>query len=159
MLTFTGLAPIGAAVQSALPGPIFQDSQALGPGTFTLTSTPVAPGPAILLTGNITGAVITGIDGGGSGAVLDAHGITYTGGAIAGALPPGAVVAGNDMSIEMTGVIPTFGINGTTEQLNPFTADATGSFDINATGFPEPGSLTIIGLVGAASLARRRSRR
>ena len=152
-LTFTGLAPLGAATQTLLPGPQFLDAQALGPGSFTLTSTAPA-GPILLLQGTITNAVITGIDGGASGAVLDASGINYTGGAIAAALPANALLAGNDMSIAMTSVIPGFGIAPANQRLNAFTADATGSFDVNIV--PEPASLSLLALAAATSLRRRR---
>jgi hypothetical protein len=154
-LTFTGLAPLGPAVQTNL-GFGFQDSQALGPGTFTLTSTTVAPGPVVLLTGTILNAVITGIDGGSAGAVIDAHGISYTGGAIFAAFQPTWVPIGNDLSISMTSVIPGFGINGASGQLNAFHADATGEFDVNVV--PEPASL-MLGLMGFAGLAVCRCRR
>jgi hypothetical protein len=152
-LQFTGLAPIGTAVQTPL-GPITLDSQALGSGTFTLTSTAPA-GSVVLLSGTIAaGSVITGDDGGMAGAAFNSTGVTYTGGVIAAALPAGYSLSGNDMSISMTGVIPAFGINGN-DQLSAFTADATGLFDVHSV--PEPGMLSL-GLVGAASLIMRRRR-
>jgi len=150
-LTFTGLAPVGAAFQA---GGI--DIQALGSGTFTFTATPVAPAAGItILTGTIAGADITGADGGQAGAVFDAHGVTYTGGAIFAAFPANFMPAGNDMSISMTGVIPQFGINAASHQLNPFTSDATGLFDVQV---PEPATLSL-GLIGVGALVLRRSRR
>jgi hypothetical protein len=150
-LVFTGLAPIGAAVQA---GGI--DVQALGGGTFSLISTNVAPGPVLLLSGTINNANIVGADGGAAGAVIDAHGITYTGGAILAALTPGTfTTSGNDMSIEMTAVIPNFSINPGTLQLNSFTGDATGSFDINAV--PEPASMSLL-VLGAVTITARRRR-
>lgn len=161
-LTFTGLLPSGTAVQSVISpiGPIIEDSQLLGSGTFTLTST--APsGSVVLLTGNISGAtLVTGVDGGNSGATFNADGVTYTGGIIAAALPNYAILSGNDMSIGMTAVTPAFGINGQTGQLNSFTADATGSFDINLAGsfnsIPEPATFSLLALGVTLSLRRRR---
>jgi hypothetical protein len=154
-LTFTGLAPVGAAGQIGGPGGI--DVQGLGPGTFTLTATPVAPDiGTILLTGTIANADITGADTGKAGAVFDAHGITYTGGVIFAAFPANFSATGNDMSISMVNVTPPFGISGQTLQLNPFTADANGQFDVNVV--PEPTTLAL-GLVGVGALAMRRARR
>jgi MYXO-CTERM domain-containing protein len=152
-LTFTGLAPVGAAAQ--LGG---VDIQSLGTGTFTLTATPVAPDVGlVLLTGTIANADITGADGGQAGAVFAAHGVAYTGGVIFSQFPANFIKTGNDMSISMTGVIPAFGISAQTGQLNPFHADATGLFDIN-TAVPEPTTLAI-GLFGVGALAMRRTRR
>jgi MYXO-CTERM domain-containing protein len=159
-LTFTGLAPVGAATQTLLPGPMLLDAQVLGTGTFTLTATTaIAGAPVVLLTGTVANAVITGIDGGSAGAVIDAHGINYTGGVIFGAFDPTWLHNGNDLSISMTSVIPGFAINGASGQMNPFHADATGQFDINAPpGTPEPASL-VLALMGLAGLAVCRCRR
>jgi hypothetical protein len=85
-LSFTGLNPIGPASQQ-LVGPFTEDSQLLGTGTFTLTSTAPA-GSVVLLTGTIQGAtVVTGINGGNAAASFNADGVSYTGGVIAAALP------------------------------------------------------------------------
>jgi MYXO-CTERM domain-containing protein len=155
-LNFTGLAPSGPAVQVGGPGGV--DIQPLGAGTFTLTATPVAPDiGTVLLTGSIASANISGADGGAAGAVFDAHGVTYTGGVIFGAFPANFISSGNDFSISMTGVIPAFGINGQTGQLNGFNADATGQFDIQV-AVPEPTTLAL-GLIGVGALAMRRTRR
>jgi len=159
-LTFFGLAPVGPAVQTPLVFGIVQDSQVLGTGQFTLTTTNLLPGgpaPVLLLSGNIANAVITGIDGGAAGAVIDAHGIDYTGGIILGAanFPAGAILNGNDLSLSMTSVIPGFSVNGGTLQLNPFHADATGEFDINVV--PEPATFAL-GAIGALALMGIRKR-
>jgi hypothetical protein len=160
-LTFFGLAPLGPAIQAPLPGGILQDSQVLGTGQFQITSTNVGT-PVVLLSGNITNAVITGVDGGAAGAVINAHGVTYTGGIILGApnFPAGATLTGNDMSISMTSVIPSFGVNGGTGQLNSFHADATGEFDINANDVvqPEPASLFLFVAASGLLIRNRRQR-
>jgi len=161
-LTFSGLAPVGPATQTTIVPGIIQDTQLLGPGSFSLTSTAPA-GSLPLITGIISGAtLVTGVDGGNSGAVFNADGITYTGGVIISALPATAVLAGNDMSISMTAITPAFGVSGTAPfQLNPFTAAATGLFDINETSnvVPEPGTLALaIFGVGALGLRRRRTK-
>jgi len=158
-LTFTGLNPIGAAVPTPI-GPFIEDSQLLGDGTFTLTSTAVAGGPApvVILQGTIVGAtLLTGVQGGNAAATFNADGVTYTGGVVAAALSPSLFsLSGNDLSISMTAVEPPLGINPTTGQLASFTADATGLFDINTV--PEPTTLTL-GLLGVGALAMRRSRK
>jgi hypothetical protein len=56
----------------------------------------------------------------------------------------------------MTTISPAFSVNGTSGQLNSFTANATGLFDINT---PEPASLGIMTLVGSSLLTRRRRAR
>jgi hypothetical protein len=154
-LTFTGLAPLGNAVKTPI-GPVTVDSQSLGAGTFAIISTAPA-GSVVLLSGNITpGSVLTGDDGGMAGADFNSSGVDYTGGVLLSA----AVAAGfsplnNDMAISMTGVIPAFGV-GANQQLNAFTSDATGLFDIHSV--PEPTTLTL-GLLGVGALAMRRSRK
>jgi hypothetical protein len=159
-LTFTGLAPVGPAQQINF-GTFIQDSQALGPGTFTLTATDVSPvNSEVLLMGTVTGAtLVTGVDGGTSGATFNADGITYTGGAIVASLPSYAELSGNDMSISMVTVNPPFGVSTQTGQLNPFTSNATGIFDLNLSGantsVPEPATLSVLAL-GAGSLMLRR---
>jgi hypothetical protein len=154
-LIFGGLAPVGAA-QVINFGPFSEDSQALGSGTFALISTAPA-GPVLLLSGTIAGAtVVTGIDGGTSGAVFNSEGVTYTGGAIFANFPSNFIATGNDMSISMTAIAPPFGINGMSGQLNSFTADATGEFDVNT---PEPATLGMMALVGSSLLMRRRQAR
>jgi hypothetical protein len=157
-LVFGGLAPSGAAVRINLGGGLFEDSQVLGAGTFALYSTtPVVSGnPAtetLLLSGTIASAtVVTGIDMGTAGAAFNSQGVTYTGGAIVTYLPSYASLSGNDLSVSMTAITPSFSVNGTSGQLNSFTADATGLFDINV---PEPASLGIMTLVGGILLRRR----
>jgi hypothetical protein len=154
-LSFTGLTPIGPASQQ-LVGPFTEDSQLLGPGTFTLTSTAPA-GSVVLLTGTIQGAtVVTGIAGGNAAASFNADGVSYIGGVIAAALPANAVLSGNDMSISMTAVEPPLGINPNTLQLASFTADATGIFDVNVV--PEPTTISLLAL-GTAALGFRRRRK
>lgn len=160
-LLFAGLAPVGAA-QVINFGPFSEDSQALGPGAFALYSTTPAlyGNPAtetLLLSGTIAGAtVLTGVDGGNSGAVFNSQGVTYTGGAIFADFPSYYSASGNDMSVSMTAIAPPFSINGMSGQLNSFTADATGLFDINT---PEPATLSIMTLVGGSLLMRRRRAR
>jgi hypothetical protein len=158
-LVFGGLAPVGSAVSINLGGGLYEDSQVLGSGTFALYSTTPAlyGNPAtetLLLGGTITAAtVVTGIDMGTSGAAFNSQGVTYTGGAIVTYLPSYAILSGNDMSVSMTTIAPPFSINGMTGQLNSFTANATGLFDINT---PEPATLGIMTLVGSSLLVRRR---
>jgi hypothetical protein len=161
-LTFTGLAPVGNAVRINLGGGLFEDSQVLGPGAFFLESTTPAVGgnPAtetLLLAGTIASAtVVTGIDMGTAGAAFNSQGVTYTGGAIFAFFPSYYSVSGNDLSVSMTTISPAFSVNGTSGQLNSFTANATGLFDINT---PEPASLGIMTLVGSSLLTRRRRAR
>ena len=154
-LIFTGLAPVGNAVKTPI-GPVTIDSQGLGAGTFTLTSTAPA-GSVLLLSGNIApGSVLTGDDGGMAGADFNSSGVDYTGGILLGAAEAaGYSPLNNDMSISMTGVIPAFGV-GANQQLNAFTSDATGLFDIHSV--PEPTTLAL-GLLGVGALAMRRSRK
>jgi hypothetical protein len=160
-LTFSGLAAIGPASTSTV-GPFVQDSQLLGSGSFTLTSTSVAPASSVvLLTGTIAGAsVVTGFQGGNAAAAFNADGVTYTGGLLVTGLPATYVLSDNDMSISMTGVTPAIGVNPTTGQLNAFNADATGLFDINVNDnvVPEPGMLSLLAF-GVGSMAMRRARR
>jgi hypothetical protein len=152
-LTFTGLAPVGNATQTTLAPHVVQDSQVLGSGTFTFTSTAPA-GSVVLLTGNIAGAtIVTGVDGSMTGATFNAAGITYTGGVVFAAFPANWIAAGNDMSISMTAITPALSINGGTLQLNAFTANANGQFDV---AVPEPASVGVLAVVGSALLARRR---
>jgi hypothetical protein len=167
-LSFTGLAPSGLASQyTVYPGDV-QDTQPLGPGTFTITSTDISPSntpyylgpPVTLLTGTISNAIITGLDGGMAGAVIDAYGVTYTGGVIAAdaIAQLNAVLSDNDMSISFTGGYPPMAISG--GYMNAFHADGNGLFDINvptSSNVPEPSTITL-GLLGLASLGLRRTR-
>ena len=158
-LTFSGLAAVGPASTSTV-GPFVQDSQLLGNGSFTLTSTAPA-GSVVLLTGNIAGAsVVTGFQGGNAAAAFNADGVTYTGGLLVTGLSPAYILSDNDMSISMTGVSPAIGVNPLNGQLNAFNADATGLFDINVNDnvVPEPGMLSLLAF-GVGSMAMRRARR
>ncbi|HMD54404.1 MAG TPA: hypothetical protein VKJ65_07650, partial [Phycisphaerae bacterium] len=123
-LTFTGLAPTGNAKQTIIAPGVVQDSQALSPGTFTITATTaIGQLPPILLTGTIAGAtIVTGVDGGSAGAVFNAAGVNYTGGAVLAAFPSNWVTTNNDLSISMTAITPPLGISAASMQLNPFTA-------------------------------------
>jgi len=169
-LTFTGLAPVGNAASQVIPIPpsssITVDSQALGPGTFTLTSTtPLLGGnpntETVLLTGTISAAtVVTGVDGGTAGATFNSEGVTYTGGAIFAAFPSNYIAGGNDLSVSLSAISPAFSINGTSGQLNSFSADATGEFDVGVSaGVPEPATFAIAGFSLLALGSRRRSMR
>ena len=159
-LVFSGLAPSAFATSSPLGGGFFLDSQLLGPGTFTLYSTSVLPGPVVLLQGTIANAVITGLDGGGAGAVIDASGITYTGGAVFGGVSWQLANVGKQYVDFAHGAIPNFSIDGGSGYLNAFQADATGEFDVFVTGVPEPSTLTLgaFGLAGVFTLLRRRTK-
>jgi hypothetical protein len=64
----------------------------------------------------------------------------------------GIPVAGNSMSIGMTDVVPSIGINLNDGFLNDFTANATGLFS----ALPEPTSLTLIAMAVGSLLLRRR---
>jgi hypothetical protein len=156
-LTLFGLAPNAPAVQIPVGPGIVQDSQSLGSGQFLLDATTAAGPNVVLLSGNIANAVITGVDGGAAGAVFDAHGVTYTGGAIFAAFPATYVAIGNDFSISMTSVAPPFGVNPGNGLLTPFHADATGQFDVNTV--PEPATMSLGALVATGLLLKRRSRR
>ncbi|MGA2585096.1 MAG: PEP-CTERM sorting domain-containing protein [Tepidisphaeraceae bacterium] len=168
-LYLSGLAANGSAVQTTLPFGV-EDSQSLGSGSFQLWSTsgnstpatptlPVTnPNMVLLLSGNISSATIAGLDGGSDGATFSAPGgVTYTGGLLLTALlANGGSATGGDISFSMVNVIPGFGINAGSHQLNPFTSDATGLLDITAV--PEPTSLGVLA-IGSMFLMRRRASR
>jgi hypothetical protein len=161
-LTFSGLAPSGAATTNGI-----EDQQLLGGGTFTLSLTSVAPASSLpLLIGTVSpgSTLITGFDGSTSGAVFTADAVTYTGGAWVNALPSYAILSGNSFSIAMTAVNPPFGVSGTNPNytLNSFDSNADGYFDINLSGsntqVPEPATLSLL-FIGAGALGLRRRQR
>jgi len=124
--------------------------QPLSPGSFQLMST--GPAPILLLGGNITAASFI-VGAGNAGAVFASQDVTYTGGIIFNAMVAnGSPVAGNSMSISMTDVIPSFGINPNDGFLNDFTANATGLFN----AVPEPTSLSLLAIALGSLVLRRR---
>ena len=90
-------------------------------------------------------------------AVLNSSGINYTGGLIFNALvAAGGNPNNNDMSISMTDVSPTFGIDAVDGMLKDFTANATGLFAVQSV--PEPTAIGALGFAAIAAFRRRRSR-
>jgi len=130
--------------------------QPLGPGAFEIWSTDPdeSPGtdvenPVLLLGGTIDTAVITGILGSSTGAMLSAT-VTYTAGKIVDAAPAG--VLWGELSWSLLDIQLPLAIDGGSDLLRPFEGNAVGQFS----GIPEPGTLALLGLGAAILLGRRR---
>lgn len=112
-------------------------------------------GPELLLKGNVDNAVISGLAGSPSGAVLSAQ-ITYTGGLIYQALVAKGGQTTGDLSWSLLDITPKITkVAGNPPLLGDFSANATGQFSSPA--IPEPASvgLLAISMVGLAARRRR----
>lgn len=152
-LTLSGLGPVGAAVMvPTTPATLIQD---IGAGTFTLR-TAAEPN---LLTGTISGGSLNGKAG---RTRAEAGGdVTYTSGRIYDALVAAGGTLGGEFSFTMldVGVVVADTSGGVTKVgsgIRDFQANGVGLF--NTPAIPEPSSLSILGLIGAGLVARRRSR-
>jgi hypothetical protein len=154
-LTISGLVPTGAAIMVPTT-PVTLIQPLTGPGTFTLR-TAAEPN---LLTGTISSGQLDGQDGR-TRANVGAQ-ITYTSGRIYDALFAAGGVLTGDFSFTMLDVGTVVADNSGlkkdlgTGQIAGFQANGVGLF--NTPAIPEPSSLSILGLIGAGLVARRRSR-
>jgi hypothetical protein len=146
--TLSGMVPVGLA------GNIGVVTQAFLGGTFQLYD--VAPGNALLLSGNLGGSELVGTGGPPStGAVFSTTFATVTGGSLAPFIQPNSL----SLSISMTDVTSQGGIPGLQAPqgiLQPFVADVTQTIAGDA---PEPSSLllAIAGSVLVAGYCRKRN--
>jgi hypothetical protein len=141
------------------PGPLTGISiitQAFTPGHFELWSTAPTDSPsgeALLLSGDISGLLVTGIVGSQSSSMYTGNlSITYTGGAILSAWEATGGTNMGDLSISLLNLIPSVAGDPPPGQLQPFISDATGIFS----AVPEPSALGLMGLSSLALIARRR---
>jgi PEP-CTERM motif-containing protein len=147
--TLTGLTPVGPA------GNIGVVTQAFVGGSFQLYD--VAPGNALLLSGNLGGSELIGTNGPPStGAVFSTTFATVTGGSLAPFILPNSL----NLSISMTAVTTAGGIPGLQSPggvLQPFAAAVTQTIAGDA---PEPSSVLMAMLGGvflsAYSLRRKK---
>ena len=157
-LVLSGLNAVGAADTTTISPGVVLLSQELGTnGTFTIRSTSDAPRQIDLLTGRITRAYITGIQGSPVGSVISAE-VTYTGGEIYNELIATGGQTTGSVSISLNDIGTTLGAFdglrlGTGGMIAPFQANATGIF---SSAIPEPGTIAMLGIGGLMLAARRR---
>jgi len=143
-VVFTGLKNSGA---TAVAGNLFD--QSLTGGTFDISQ-----GNKVLLTGNFTGADLTGLLGSGSKSAFvssDLHNVTYTGGLFQTLSGIGASSPSNAFSLSFLN-IPN-GLSVTNGHLNGFTASGSGQFQAPVPpAVPEPASVVPFALGGLGLL-------
>jgi hypothetical protein len=148
-LSLTGLNDNGPAIGTSIAQPLTGGTFAF----FSTTDVEATGGVQPLLTGTLDNAVLTGFAGSTQGAALSAT-ITYTGGLIYNAyLAAGGTDNSGGMSWTLQLSPPmSIGANGRTSS---FTANTSGEYNIEEV-VPEPGSLSLLAIAGAAMLASRR---
>lgn len=132
-------------------------TQPLEDGTFELWSwnNPSDANPSeLLLKGTIENAVVSGLAGSPTGAVLSAQ-VTYTGGLIHAALVAKGGLTTGDLSWSLLDITPKINkVLGTPPLLGDFKANATGQFSSPA--IPEPASIGLLAISMVGLAARRR---
>lgn len=132
-------------------------TQPLEDGDFELWSwnNPSDANPSeLLLKGTIANAVISGLAGAPSGAVLSAQ-VTYTGGLIHAELVKKGGTTSGDLSWSLLDITPKIQkVAGTPPLLGDFVANATGQFSSPA--IPEPASIGLLAISMVGLAARRR---
>jgi MYXO-CTERM domain-containing protein len=166
-MTISNLQVDQPAQSTALPGGagtlLYQEYSSAGTmeiASFTLASTTGGGGPVTLLTGTLSFATLTGLQGSSATSVLSAT-VTYTGGLIYTAMiNNGYVATPGNMSIAMTQLTDTEdNPTGLSIANDGYIADvfaqATGEFDAPV-ATPEPASLGLIAMAALPLMRRRR---
>jgi hypothetical protein len=159
-LVLAGLNATGPATSTTIaPGVVLLNQALTGaPGSFTLRSTSDAPNQVDLLTGTITRAFITGLQGSPTGSVISAE-VVYTGGEIFDELIANGGLPNGSLSFSLNDIGSTLGAPtgltlATGGGLAPFQANATGIFSSSVV--PEPGTIGLLAIGGLILTARRR---
>lgn len=126
--------------------------QELGGGTVEVFSTDPdlgTGGEVLLLSAQLSNAVLSGIENFQSGSIVSAS-LVYTGGQILtqAGFAPGAL---GELSFSLVDIEPRLTVNSTTGFLDAFEADATGLFTV----IPEPSTALLL-FAGGSLLAMRR---
>ncbi len=155
-VVFTGLQNSGA---TAVAGSAFD--QSLTGGTFNISQ-----GNTLLLSGNFTGADLTGLTGANSKSAFlnsDLYNVSYTGGLFQKDSGVASTDSNNAFSLSFLKIPAPPGLSVTNGHLNGFQASGSGQFQgtLPSTTVPEPATTVpfVLGGLGLLGLVVRKTRR